>query len=379
VGAILGAGVPLLLGGYVGFQIAHIGSRGGMESLGAILLGMGFAAMVGVVLLVAGVAFLLGRRGVSRGALAAAGLLAAGGLVGFVTVPVFGLEYRAPVDLFARGTASVRMDTIDGFEPRAGGAADCSSQPDSEVAGGITGLDLGELHGGTLRGGFNTGLEPASGSVVSASFWVEGSDLPEGAPQPLWAGEATIEEVGLHATTGRLTFSHLGIAGGATGEERFEGWPPTLSGELSWQCEAWLDPAATPRPPSNASLVMALDGTGWVSADGPAVCEYEATGSAWSVAGEPGALQGTRVSVAVDLNGDHRAGEEVLVTVQYILNAEEKEAFEFIPNWEGNATLTEVSRDEQSGRAEFTALQYVPPPDERPASLAGAISWDCSQ
>jgi hypothetical protein len=97
------------------------------------------------------------------------------------------------------------------------------------------------------------------------------------------------------------------------------------------------------------------------------------------VAGEPGALQGTRVSVAVDLNGDHRAGEEVLVTVQYILNAEEKEAFEFIPNWEGNATLTEVSKDQQSGRAEFTALQYVPPPDERPASLAGAISWDCSQ
>ena len=236
--------LPLLaalgLGVLFGRSAAYNRSLGELNAVFAfVFLIVEVGGLVLLALAVATVAWLArGRRGSTaiRTLLLAAGALVLGAVGGVVSAPATGGEYRAPIVLHAGGLGTL---TLDGTTPAFVGAGDsqvsCVSVPDGRTLESVLGLAFGELGSGTVRGTVS-----GAGNAWSVELYIDGGDLPEGAEQPFWTGPAVVDRVDPDGVTGRVTFTHLQPEGGkGPVASAVAGWPATLSGSLSWSCQAW--------------------------------------------------------------------------------------------------------------------------------------------
>ena len=242
-------GPALVIGVLCGRAIAYSASQGGLSVLGAGILVVLVGAVVVVLCVIAVVATTI-RRGHVSGAIvnvfAAAGLLAAGTLGGSATAAATGGLYHATVVLEAPGETIFRLDSATlPFASRGSGEATCQSDPDGRTVVGILALQLGELGPGTLRA--NISLPVAASEPATAEFFVDAGDLPEGSVPPSWNGRILVSGVSTDHASGRLAFDALprasmdklpddqSSAAVAVGKI----WPPTISGEMTWSCQAW--------------------------------------------------------------------------------------------------------------------------------------------
>lgn len=385
--------VPLGVGVFLGYQAAYEASLGGFGgALGAAFLAYAIGGLVLIAVLV-GAANLLrpaGRgRTASRYAFAAAGLIALGGAGGAAGVQVLDLGYHPPVVLGARGDASIVLDGVAGFEPRASGRADCWSVADGTEVEEVVALSLGELNGNLLRG--DLFLPVAGVSGASVSFFVDAAHLPEGSVVPMWnTQDVEIDSAG----------------GGAIGTLRFDGvpihvdpevgapaasWPATLSGEISWACEPWVDAEATPPPTVATRITLDLSGVEWSASPGiNGSCEFEIDGSVANVVGDGiGSLQGEPMTLGLGLLGDPRAGDEATLMLSVSIAAPSPGSL--LPlaalvaatsgrsiSWVDLVTIEEIADGGRSGRLTFSDLPNQGTPVAGwPATLSGELSWEC--
>lgn len=153
--------------------------------------------------------------------------------------------YHEAVVLHAPATMTLAMPPDVGtFVARGDGAATCDSMPDGRTVATITGLDLGTVRSGRLRGTLSRSVEGSAGAT--AEFWIDGGSLPEGAYQPFWAGPVQIVDSGVDGTIGHMAFAALKREadssvkpGDSPASQAMDGWPATLSGTLSWTCRPW--------------------------------------------------------------------------------------------------------------------------------------------
>jgi hypothetical protein len=100
----------------------------------------------------------------------------------------------------------------------------------------------------------------AGPGTAQTEFFIDGGDLPEGSPMVSWAGTVTATDVNADGSAGQMTFSELRLSSG-DGKSALESapaspatdWPASLSGTLTWTCQAWsaAQPLnGVPPPPS---------------------------------------------------------------------------------------------------------------------------------
>lgn len=239
------------IGAGLGYGIGYLASLGGLGAIGAVFPAMGLGVLVLLAAITGAIGALSGgrRRGLAAPAFATAGLLVLGAVLGATSVPVLGLGYQPPVTLESHGSITLTLANAAGFEPRGDSPARCGSAEGSEAVAGASGLELGELPNGTVRGGFSrdTGSDLVAGVEVLVELFVDGADLPEGARQPFWHGPAAMSELDADHRGGSITFTEIGLQGDAMGNPiPSDGWPESLSGELRWHCGDW-EPAAEPQ------------------------------------------------------------------------------------------------------------------------------------
>ena len=183
-----------------------------------------------------------------------AALLVAGTFVGRATAAATGGTYHEPVVLVAPASVRIRLEPLTlSFVARDDGQAECRSIPDARKFDDLAALDFGELGPGTLRGRFTVWAD-GSGSA-SLELFIDGADLPEGAPMVSWAGPATVDSMSPAEDMGTLSFDGLVRSAGdgkpvpvdgsqevATPAPLASDWPPTLSGTIDWTCQPWLAP-----------------------------------------------------------------------------------------------------------------------------------------
>jgi hypothetical protein len=325
----------------------------------------------------------------SRYAFAAAGLIAAGGVAGGAAVPLFNLGYHTPVVLGARGEASVTLESVSTFEPRAGGRADCWSVADGTDVQEIVALSLGELNGSVLRADILLPVQQQPRGSIS--LFIEASRLPEGSAPPAWDTQDVVIDSSAGGTTGRLRFEAVPIRVDPEMGAPSGSWPATLTGEVSWACEPWLEADATPPPNAAAQITLGLTGVDWSATSGAAgTCEFEADGSVANVTSDTvGSLQGKPMAVAVGLLGDPRQGDDadLMLTVQ----VEPPSQGGSVPmaalvaatsgrttGWAGLVTIEEIADGGRSGRVTFSDLPNEGTQDAAwPATLSGQLSWEC--
>ena len=227
--------IGFLVGLGAGYQMGYTVSLGGLEGIAAAFIGL----MVGVVALVLGVVGIgagFGRRWTLRlGAFLAAGMLVLGTVAGNVAVSAFDLGYKPPVSLQGIGSGSIVLD-VAGFEPTGDGEVTCRSVDDSMDVGSIQFDALGELNGGTLRSWIDLPHPGRGGGFIE--LIIDGADLPEGSAQPTWSGsvQVTVTDGGV---SGSGSFSALGLRLEPLDAAPTSGWPATLTGEVTWQCQPW--------------------------------------------------------------------------------------------------------------------------------------------
>src|SRR3954453_5179782 len=197
------------IGLLVGREIAYERSAGGLLA-GAVVTGVAVVADAAIVLV--GILGLVIRRGRINRPLAttfgAAIVLPAGGVLGASTAALTGGIYRQPVVLTAPADAVLTLgDGDDSFVFRPHGQARCSSGDDTDVVASVTGLSLGELAGGTLRGSIDL---PAAGSRRGEiSLFIDGADLADGASQPTWSGPIAVDALAANGTSATARFEAL--------------------------------------------------------------------------------------------------------------------------------------------------------------------------
>ena len=151
--------------------------------------------------------------------------------------------YHEPVVLHAPATMTLAMPADVGpFVARGDGAATCDSDPDGRTVAAITGLDLGTVRSGRLRG---TVTRSAAGSAsATAEFWIDGGSLPDGAYQPFWGGPVQVVDGGADGDVGHVAFVDLKREADPSmkpggNPSAADDWPATLSGTVSWMCQPW--------------------------------------------------------------------------------------------------------------------------------------------
>jgi hypothetical protein len=232
------AGVAGVAAGYViGYNLS-VGGLGATFTSG--LTAFGVAGLVVVLVLVGIAALLTKRSGLSAQAFRVATSLTAATIVTVLAVPALGLGYTAPVSRQAAGTGAAVLDAA-GFAPTDDGEVTCQSMDDSTDVATITFYSFGELNGGTVRSMvYLAGPEPGTGQI---ELIIDGADLPEGSGQPTWSGDAhlSLDEGG---RSGSASFSGLPLRLDPPDAAPTEGWPATLTGDIHWRCDPWLEPGA---------------------------------------------------------------------------------------------------------------------------------------
>jgi hypothetical protein len=381
---LTGASIVLAVGLFLGFVLAYTASQGGMAgALGALFFSFAIAAGIGltVVFGLIAAAFRRSRR-IGTGALAVAGILVAGVLAGFALTPVLGLEYREPVTREARGTASARLDGGVAFTPVEPGYATCRSEPGSDTMSSME-LDLGRLGSGLLRG--SVSISEAGSAEAWVELRVDAADDAEGVFQPEWLGTSEMTQLSERGTSGRVSFQKLrrGTETASRGDAANDPWPSTLSGSLSWACEATLDPFATAPPSQSGSVGLRLDGVDWSQPPlrAKATCEFEPDGSVAYVTGSHvGLLQG----LPVDVNLDGLSDREGFLFSIRLSGKDPPPGQRYIPNWDGRIRHERDVTGNASGRASFSDLRTgvdpdVTPPQGWPLSLTGSVDWSCGE
>lgn len=234
---LTGASLALAVGFYFGYVLAYTGNQGGFAGgIGVMVLGLMLVVAIGLTLVVGLIATAFRRsRGFGKGTVVAAGILVVGVLAGFALTPVLGLEYREPVTLLARGTASARFDGDGAFAVAEPGSAKCRSEPGADSMTSME-IDLGRIENGRLRGSVSIS-EPGT-----TEAWVElrvdsVADV-DGVFQPEWLGTSEVTELEAQGASGRVSFEELrrGTETGPPPDAASDPWPSTLSGSLSWAC-----------------------------------------------------------------------------------------------------------------------------------------------
>ena len=208
-------------------------SAGGLG--GAIGAAFAVLALIAELVLLVGVGLVATaiRRGHLTGAIRT--LLFAGALVGVgaaggaAYATAFGEgSHVAGIASETPGTTTAELNPSSiSFVARKGGEASCTSDADAGHVWRVTALDLGQLGTGTLRATLNL---PAAASGLSAEFWVDGGDLPDGSAQPFWTANARIVELASDDLSGRVDVT-LAAEFAASAD-----WPSSLSGSMSWIC-----------------------------------------------------------------------------------------------------------------------------------------------
>ena len=244
--ALIVMAVAAVAGIGIGREVAYEQSAGGFLP-GVFILGV--VILVEAAIVIIGVLALIIRRGHPSLAVgttfAAAVLIAAGGVAGRTTAAQTGGLYQPPVVLRAAGEAHLTVNAGGvSFVPRQADVAECMSLPDSREIEAISALDLGELGAGTLRGSIH--LPPPGGGDATASFFIDGGDLPDGSTQPTWSGTVRLDNLGPDRSSGTAVFEALAwndsaAKPGADGSPSPPpgDWPPTITGSFTWRCTPW--------------------------------------------------------------------------------------------------------------------------------------------
>jgi len=230
--------VPLGLGLAIGFDTGYrtsvpgneFGAVGGVIEGGALVIVLGTIGLVALVL----------RSGrLARLAFLSAIFVPVGIFGGFSLAGPLGLAYRAPLVLQSAGPATFALDAVAGFTANRSATTTCSSIGDSTATETVTGLDLGKLGSGTLRGSLTLSPSPATGHM---ELFIDGGDIADGGVQPFWEGDASLADLGTGGLSGTATFRDLIYAdpGVQKGGPASSGgnWPATLSGTLHWDCHS---------------------------------------------------------------------------------------------------------------------------------------------
>ncbi|HEX5589474.1 MAG TPA: hypothetical protein VFX65_04190 [Candidatus Limnocylindrales bacterium] len=372
----------LLAGAYLGYEAGYVASRGGLAGIGAAFI---YIAAGGLVLLLGVIGSIIlatrASRAAGRGLLLAAGAVLVGTVGGSVAVPTFDLGYHDPVVRSASGTATLRLDGAEDFVAIDVGEVTCHAVPDGLAVSSVWALELGELNGGTVRSMFTPPGQ--SGGDGTMELFIDGADIEEPAAQPSWTGSGTFTAEA-DGAAGEVSFASLALQGDPKSGAVAPGWPATLGGRLTWACDPWLDPDATPPAPGIGEVQLALPGEDLRLAETRSVsCDYEVDGTVQGItAFEVYRLQDWPITVTISLDGGHRIGGELHLSIQGS-GKEPPPGQQFMPSWVGFATIEAIGDDERTGALSFDDLptgvepSIGPPPAGWPETLSGTITWSC--
>ena len=372
--------LPLGLGGAVGYASGYQMTLPELASLGGIfllfLLG-GAIAVIGVVGLIALVA---NRGSLGSFLLITAGCLLVGGLGGFLAVRGLERGYREPVVLHAAGTTNATL-TDSGFAPATDGQARCDSVAGGTAVSDVTAVALGDLREkGMLRAQF--GLSGQTGGQIE--LFVDAADSG-GLEQPFWSGPVVLSAAA-DGATGTATFTNAALEAGGKSAGAPAGWPPVLSGSITWTCASWTAADATPPPDAVAMLTLDLPGValGRVPTSPSVTCSFfGATGAVSSVA-SVGVYQMRQwpFEIRIGLTDDARVGDPADVSVQGS-GKNPPSGQVYMPSWSGKGAITVLGPAGRSGTVTFDQLptgvdpSVGPAPTGFPTKLTGTVTWIC--
>jgi hypothetical protein len=165
-----------------------------------------------------------------------------------------------------------------------------------------------------------------------------------------------------------------------------------LAGEIDWSCGPWFAPDASAAPTLEGAITIDLTANDWVGDPAAAgACEFEPDGSVWVFTADPvGTLQGRPMRVNLDLGGDPRAGDEVLLQLgveeavlptgasRHAANVLAATSGGPIVYWADLVKLGEITGGGLSGQLTFERLPREGTPNLNwPLTLSGTLTWEC--
>ena len=234
------AAVALILGVLIGRSMGYYSSIGGESIMGvAFLLALAvLGTLVTWVIWLILVALL--RRSV-RTAIKVLALatvaFAAGITAGAATAGATGGSYHPPVVLTAPATIKAHLMGAGLADAIVDGAAGtCESEPDRQVIGTVTAVDLGAFGAGRLQGFLSFSPAGVDGWVL-----VVGSDSDPEVLPIRWAGTLTLTESPADRSSGTVFLPDVPLGEDAKlpGASIAPEWPRTMAGEISWDCGQW--------------------------------------------------------------------------------------------------------------------------------------------
>ncbi len=228
--------IPGVIVGYlIGWYCAYPLTVGGFASLGAPILVLMAAALLGIIALIAwALARWTKTQAAGRALLRGTGVAAATAAVAFVLVPVLSLGYHEPVTIRSEGTMSLEPAGLGDAGEGGSGGATCDSVPDTRELGAAFGMDLGTIWAGGIEGTLRGGVQRMDTTADwTLELLIDGGDLfdddgaSKGVGQPFWQGPVTVDlaDDGLSGT------AEFGPVDGA-----MDPWPNGWSGTLTWEC-----------------------------------------------------------------------------------------------------------------------------------------------
>jgi hypothetical protein len=385
--------IVLVVGLGTGYEMAYSASRPGLLAGLSLVFGFIGIGLVSLVLLI--IATVAERQpagvGQARTMRAGVGVFVLGSIVGTVLTPALGLGYRAPVVLEAHGTSNLDLVGLADFTASRDALTGCESAPGARTVSGVQ-VDAAGLFRGArvlVSLAFDTpGLPPR------ISIGLGGESAPAGAGPVVWDGP--VLEPPAAELAGRATFAKLAIASFDKGEPAGSaiieqpathdpsiGTWPALSGTFTWSCGDYTtgpngDLGGAEATPIAAHIDVELAGVDWVSLPAGATCD----GSA--VSGTAGTLQGAPFMVQLDL-GKAVVGGTIQIAIAMDLQGAKDlpSGLQFAPNWQGEATVTELGPASRKGEVTFVTLPTGvdpasgPAPTGWPTIITGSMTWDC--
>jgi len=254
----------------------------------------------------------------------------------------------------------------------------------------VVALSLGELNDNVLRADITLPISGVSRSSVS--LFVDAAHLPQGSAQPMWTMIEPQVEAPADRATGTIRFD-LALIQEEPGLGSPPGsWPEVLRGEIRWSCGPWFAPDASAAPTLEGAITVNLTAHDWVADPGAVgACEFEPDGSVWVFTADPvGTLQGRPMRVNLDLGGDPRAGDEVLLQLgveeavlptgasRHWVNVLAATSGGPVVYWADLVTVGEISGGGLSGQLTFERLPREGTPNlSWPLTLGGTLTWEC--
>ena len=243
----------LVVGAFLGYEIAYglgLHDNYGFGWIAVVFLAGIVVAILVLFAVIGGLAALVpdraGRPTIRIVTVAAVALVVGLGLGGAINA-VVRLAHHDAVMIGGPGTLTVSLEGLDRYAAQGDAPAHCGSGWDSALVARIEADSVGRVPTGTVDATVMLLPEGSSDGRPDVYFSIRRADKTQGLP-PAWRGSGDVVERIDGDRRGRIAFTGAALLPAEETGLPPEGWPTSLSGSVSWSCDAMFGAGASSLP-----------------------------------------------------------------------------------------------------------------------------------